>query len=321
MQFNQKLNYFFFILIACFWGGSFVAIKFAIESYPPVFGAMLRIAIAEFSLIIYFFLTRENLKVPFDLRWRMWIIGLFAQAFPFALLFWGEKYISSGLAGILNGTIPIWAFIFGVTLFGQKDLITPKKISGLCLGFLGIGIIFWPLIRFNHSNAEVHGTIAVILMAASYGFGAILNQRLFAKTPHLRVQANIYHQLWASLTFLLIVSYCFEPWLSFTAFTLAHKAFLASIYTGFFSTALALLLYYHLIKEWGAVRAAATTYVAPIMALVWDLVFFGNHPTWAELAGIITILCGVILIQFSPSNKLCCENVEKNNPATPVKIS
>jgi drug/metabolite transporter (DMT)-like permease len=79
----------------------------------------------------------------------------------------------------------------------------------------------------------------------------------------------------------------------------ATSALLASVYLGVVSTAIAFLMYYHLIREWGVVRASSVTYIAPIIALFWDFVFFRNEPGLFEGIGITAILCGVVLIQLT----------------------
>ncbi len=295
---NKNINYCLFFLLAAFWSGSFVAIKAVVLHIPPFFGAMLRVGLALIFLILIFCFLKKSVSVPFNLRWRIWIMGLFSQGFPFFFLFYGEQHISSGLAGILNGTVPIWTLIF--------SLISPKtrsfsflKCIGLFTGLLGICIIFWPLLNFNASYSALLGTASLLLMAISYAVGNLLNQRMLSGQTKLDFYANIYHQHWASLIFLMLVSLLFEHWPNSSLLLHTPIIWVASIYMGLFSTAIAWIIYYHLIREWDAVRASAVMYVVPIMAIFWDFVFFHNRPRWTEGLGVIAILLGVILIQWS----------------------
>jgi drug/metabolite transporter (DMT)-like permease len=73
-------------------------------------------------------------------------------------------------------------------------------------------------------------------------------------------------------------------------------AVISIVYLGVFSTALAFLIYFHLIREWGAVRASAVTYMAPIIAVFWDYVFFRNVPDRFEIVGVLAVLSGVVLL-------------------------
>lgn len=299
---NKNINYLWFFLLASFWGGSFVAIKAVVNVVPPFFGAMLRVGLALFFLIIIFLFLKKKVSVPFSYRWRIWILGLFSQGIPFFFLFWGEQHISSGLAGILNGTVPIWTLLFSLISPKTRNFSTLKCL-GLLTGLLGICIIFWPLVSFSNSQHYLLGTVSVLLMAISYSIGNLLNQRMLSGQVKLDFYANLYHQHWASLTFLMLASLCFESWPSKTLLFHTPILWVASIYMGLFSTALAWIIYYYLIREWDAVRASAVMYIVPIMAILWDFIFFHNRPLWTEGLGIITILLGVLLIQL-PKKRL-----------------
>ena len=101
------------------------------------------------------------------------VIGL-----PFSLLFWGEKFISPSIAGVINGTVPFWTLIIAVSFFsGMKD-ITFRKILGLLAGFIGIAFIFGPKINLTGSENEIWGLISVTGMAVSYSVGINLNKTI-----------------------------------------------------------------------------------------------------------------------------------------------
>jgi drug/metabolite transporter (DMT)-like permease len=292
---RKSLDIFLFILLAAFWGGSFVAIKFAVQVFPSMFSAMLRVVLSLAVLFALFRYQGRDLRVPFAARRRMWLAGLFGQGLPFALLFWGEKRISPGLAGIINGTAPIWTFIVGM-LFGYGETFTPRKIAGLLFGFVGIAVICSPLLTFGGTRGELAGTAAVFLMAICYGVGALLTRSLLSGSAKVDFRANAYHQNCASVAFLAAASFFAEPWPSVHSVFASPAAVASIVYLGVFSTALAFLIYYHLIREWGAVRASAVTYVAPIIAVFWDYVFFGNVPDRFEVVGVLAVLSGVVLL-------------------------
>ena len=91
-----------FFLLSLFWGFSFVAIKVIVDSIPPFIGAALRTGFAILFLLIIYRFVGKSIQVPRKLLPKIWINGLFLQGFPFAFLFWGERFVSPGLAGILN---------------------------------------------------------------------------------------------------------------------------------------------------------------------------------------------------------------------------
>jgi len=291
---RKSVDILLFCLLAAFWGGSFVAIKFAVAVFPPSFSAMLRVAVALAILAAVFALQRRKLGVPGPLMRRMWLAGLFAQGIPFAFLFWGERRISPGLAGIINGTVPLWTFIFG--LFLGAEAFTRRRTAGLLLGFAGIAVICSPLIRFSGTRDELLGTAAVFVMAISYGIGTRMTRSLLSGSARADFRANAFHQNCASVVFLAAVSLASEPWPSAQVVFGSPVALVSVAYLGVLSTAAAFLIYFHLIREWGAVRASAVTYVVPVVALFWDFVFFRNVPPRSEVFGVLAVLAGVSLL-------------------------
>jgi drug/metabolite transporter (DMT)-like permease len=299
---RKTIDVVLFGLLAAFWGGSFVAIKFAVQVFPSTFSAMLRVGLALIVLGTLFFYQKRDLSVPLPTRRRMWLAGLFAQGLPFALLFWGEKRISPGLAGIINGTVPIWTFVFGL-LAGNGESFTKRKTAGLLLGFAGIAIICSPLLTFGGTRGEIAGTAAVFLMAVCYGIGTLLTRSLLSGAAKADFRANVFHQNAASLAFLFALSLFAEPWPSARVVLASPAAVVSIVYLGVFSTAIAFLIYFHLIREWGAVRASAVTYVAPIIAVFWDYVFFRNVPDRFEIVGVVLVLSGVVLLHAPAAPK------------------
>ncbi len=310
---RKTVDVLLFALLAAFWGGSFVAIKFAVQVYPTTFSAMLRVALALVVLFALFLYQKADLKVSFPTRRKMWLAGLFAQGLPFALLFWGEKRISPGLAGIINGTVPIWTFVFGL-LVGKGESFTVRKTSGLLLGFAGIAIICSPMLSFGGTRGELAGTAAVFLMAICYGIGTLLTRSLLSGTAKADFRANAFHQNCASFVFLVAVSFFAEPWPALHTVFASPAAVISIVYLGVFSTALAFLIYFHLIREWGAVRASAVTYVVPIVAVFWDYVFFRNVPSAFEIVGVAAVLSGVVLLHAPAAAKLAPERVVQLAP-------
>ncbi|MBI3563765.1 MAG: DMT family transporter [Elusimicrobia bacterium] len=289
------LDLLLFALLAAFWGGSFVAIKFVVAAVPPAFGAFLRVGLALAALAAYFRWEGKDLRAAPAARRRMWLAGLFAQGLPFAALFWGERRISPGLAGIINGTVPLFAFVFGLAA-GAGESFTRRKAAGLLLGFAGIAVICSPLLSFSGTRDEVLGTAAVFLMAVFYAVGSLLTRALLSGPAKADFRANAFHQTSAAVVFLALWSLATEGAPPFGALLASPSALVSVAYLGLFSTALAFLIYFHLIREWGAVRAAAVTYVVPIVALFWDYLFFKNVPRGSELLGVLAVLSGVVLL-------------------------
>jgi len=290
------MNRILFPLLACFWGGSFVAIKAVVTDVPPVSGAAMRALIALAALILIYGVRGMAFRVPRRDAVRLWIAGLFSQSFPFMLLFWGETKVAPGLAGILNGTVPLWTLVIGLVLLRDVEAFTRRKAAGLGLGLAGIAVIFYPAIRFGGAPGEFEGTLALVGMAACYGMGIVLTRRLQAGAAKIPFQASVFQQqLSAAASLALIACVLNGPaslWAPWTP-----KAFGAAVYLGVCSTALGFLIFYHLISAWDAVRASAVTYLVPFVGLVLDFLFYGRIPKNNEIVGVFIVVAGVVLVQ------------------------
>ena len=303
MRFSAaRLNILWYLLLSAFWGGSYIGIKELIKFVDPVAAASLRVLLAAFALWIILKVRGKSFSVEFHLMRKIWLIGFFALTLPFCCLFWAEKTISPGLAGIVCASVPIWTFILSFVMTPKTAFYSTQRLIGLLIGLFGVCIIFWPLIKIKADHQELMGCIAAIAMSVSYAIGALLNQKILAQHK-LPFESNVFHQLISSGMTLLIVALLFKQ-VPFSLHVFHHVSFLVAwIYLGVISTAIAWMLFYFLIEQWGAVRASTATFVAPAAAVLWDYLIFVDVPTASEIAGIMVILAGVMMLQFAPGKK------------------
>jgi drug/metabolite transporter (DMT)-like permease len=294
---GRRVNYLLFILIACFWSGSFIAIQPLVQAMPPLMAGALRIGVAVVFLSVLLPVVRIPISIPREIRPRVWLTGVFAFSIPFSLLFWGEKAISPGLAGILNGTVPIWIFT------PQAEPLTKQKVFGLLSGIGGVVAIFLPKLLQGRVDNSLLGTIAVAFMAASYGTSVLMNRGLFQKNPALNPFVNLYHQLIAAFIALFIFAVIFEGVPHPSHWQPFQTVIYAEFYLGCVSTSIAFMMFYHLIRKWGSVRAATVTYVIPAITLIFDLLINSHAPTLSEFLGVLGVTAGVVILNF-PRAKL-----------------
>lgn len=291
-----SLDLLLFLLLALLWSASFINIKVVVDQFPPIFSAMMRVLVSIACLaVIYKLLGKRVWALP-ERYWILWGAGLLTQAIPFACLFYGERFIAPALAGIINSTVSIWALLIGAFMFKDFSQWTWLKLTGLLLGLAGILMIFLPLVI--HSHSRLVGVVAVLCMAFFYALGSLFNQHVIFKRMNVSFETNLFQQHVSSILFLMATSLSLETWPAFSQ--LLHlPAVLAFIYLGLMSTAIAWIIYFYLIREWGSVRAASVMYVVPLLAILWDFIFLHDVPSYRELAGSFTILLGVTLVQWT----------------------
>lgn len=286
-----------FVLLALFWGGSFLAIQNTIEVIPSFTSAFYRVFLSTIFLILFFFKDfLKILKVEKSEIISSALTGLCAVGIPFGLLFWGEKYISPSIAAVINGTVPLWTLFFSVLFFKEKNIFTKNKVFGVFLGIIGILFIFYPKLNFRNEENEVLGLIAIIGMAISYAIGINLNRKIQNINIHLSNKQNLIIQQMFSSVFLLGCLLLIEgkPKLQLLLDT---KVSMSIIYLAFFSTTLAFIIFYRLIRNLGSVKASSVTYFVPAVALLLDNLIFDRKLANYEYAGSAIIFLSLYFIQ------------------------
>lgn len=292
---KRAVDFFLYGLLALLWSGSFLSIKVTVDACPEFFSAMLRVFIAFLALTVFFVIKNQKILASPKIAWRLWVAGIFSQAIPFAFLFYGEQFIRPGLASIINSTVSIWALMLGVIFLRDYAQLQFNKVLGVLIGFVGIVIVFGPLLDEGHE--AVVGIVSVFGMVVSYAIGALINQHIVFGKMKTDFQTNLWQQHLASFVFLLVLTLLTEPLPSMSVLT-HMKVIAAFIYLGVCATALSWMIYYYLIREWDAVRASSVMYVVPMLALLWDYLFLHMPSAWYEIVGAVIILAGVMMIQF-----------------------
>jgi drug/metabolite transporter (DMT)-like permease len=263
--------------------------------FPPWLGAAGRLSIALVSLYLILQIRGVSVKAKWKVCGKLWGMGLLSIGIPFALLFWGEQKVPAGIAGIINGTVPIWTSLILLILPPRK--IKPSLLGGVLLGFVGLLFIFYPKIKNSGGEAEFLSLLAILLMAFSYTASNLINQKILTRTEKLRVEAATFHQHLSSCAFVWILSILFETWTLSPWNGAALKASIAMVYLGVFPSALAFIIYFTLLKRIGALKTGAVTYLIPISALILDFLIQGQYPTPHALWGAAFVFAGLFFIR------------------------
>lgn len=286
---------FYFLALAFCWGTAFIAAKNISEAMDPLWGAFFRVTAGFVFFCILFAIRRKSVKLPAKELWRPWLLSILLISFPFFLMSWGQQFVPSGLGGVFNGTVPIWAFILGAILLKGEDSFSWARGAGVLLGVAGIFIIMLPKVKFAGGSMELYGSFALLTMAVSYAAGNVATKYIMVDHSVVSTESNIFHQYLSACVLLLVCSLIFADAPAPGAFT--TKTVLSILHAGVMSSAVAFLLLLELIKRLGATRASSVTYLTPIVALITDFCFTGRVPAPREFAGVLLIFCSILLIQ------------------------
>ena len=303
----SAVEYALLIVLAALWGGSFALIKVALESYPPMFIVSVRLLVGGLILTIIA-LMRGVVFPKTGKRWReLFIQGTLQGGLPFFLITWAEKHIASSLAGIINSTPPMFVFVITVFLLktAKFDIF---KLSGILFGMTGVCMIAY----LRSDGLESSGALAVLAVLAascSYGVGAIYGKRFEKQSVFVTGGVSLF--LASLLT--TPVALTFENPLSISP---SLSSTLALMALAVFSTALASLVFFRLIKTLGSLATTSNAYLRALFSILFGSLFLGECLGMTVLVAAFCIFFGVFLVtgQF---RRLVYGLVGKRMPAEP----
>lgn len=282
------------VLLALLWGPSFVVIKIGLHDIPPLSLAAGRIVVA--ALFLYVLMRSGGERFPREKGfWRkFFIMGFFANSFPFALLMYGETQISSALASIFNGFTPVaTALIANFTI--EDERLTGRTLWGVLTGFGGIFLLFLPAFTdVTSQDTSLPGLIAFTVIAISYAISMVYARRALRGYPRFVGPAA---QLVGASVLLAPVALVAE-WNTLRVPDVSSLG--ALLWLGIVATGLAYIVYYRLLEIAGATFLSLVTFLLPPIGVVLGLLVLDESIEWNAIVGCGLILLGVGFVQNRP---------------------
>lgn len=276
-----------FLLLSAVWGASFLFMRIAVVEFGAMPTAALRTAIAAAFLLPLLLLRK--LGPQLRQHWKkVFAIGVLNSGIPFALYSFALLSITTGLSAILNATVPMFGAL--VAWLWLKDKPTASRVLGLVIGFAGVAMLAWDEASFKPQGsgiAPAWAVVACLVATLCYGIAASAAKRHLAGLPALVTATG--SQLGAMLALALPALWLWPAHLP------GARAWLALVAVGVLCTGLAYVLYFRLIEQAGPARALAVTFVVPVFAVFYGVLFLGESVTgWMLLCGAV-IVCGTAL--------------------------
>lgn len=247
-------------LLALLWGGSFLAIRTALDEIGFLSSVAHRVIWA--ALVLWLIAFSKGLAMPKGARlWGAFLVmGLLNNVIPFSLMAWGQLHIESGLAAILNATTAIWAVLIAALVFADERL-TLRRGIGVLTGFAGVAMAIG-LGNLATLDLRSLAQIAVIAGTVSYGLAGSWARATLGAQPPLISAAGM---LTASALVMLPLAWAIEGPLPMA---LAPRTWAAIAYFALLSTACAYLLYYRILKAAGSGNLLLVTLMIPPVAIL-----------------------------------------------------
>jgi drug/metabolite transporter (DMT)-like permease len=276
-----------FFLLAAIWGASFLFTRIAVVEFGPVPTAALRVAIAALFLVPI--LLWRGLGPQLRQHWKaVFFVGVLNSGIPFACFSFALLSITTGLSSILNATVPLFGAV--VAWIWLKDRLSATRVLGLAIGFAGVVMLAWDKASFKPDASGVASgwaVLACLLATLCYGIAASYTKRFLGGLPALVTATG--SQLGATLGLALPAL-----WL-WPAQAPGAKSWAALLAVGVLCTGVAYILYFRLIERAGPARALAVTFLLPVFAIFYGMLFLGEQVTsWMLICGVV-IVCGTML--------------------------
>ena len=272
-------DWFLLWLLSLCWGASFFFVEIALTGFAPFALTFGRIGIAAVMLGALLAAHGVSLRAVLG-RWRVYApVGFFGNALPFTAFAWGQQYIDSGLAGVLNATTPIFTLILAA-IIGEERATAPR-VGGILLGFVGVCVLLSPAVG-DPGERFLLGALAPITAGCAYGVAVLWARR---RAGGFAPAENAFGQLTFATAMLLPLAAIESAQNGFAFARAPGEAWAAIFAIAFFSTYCAYLIYYRLLASAGAVNTILVTFLIPINAValgafvlgeVFDLAFFGG---------------------------------------------
>lgn len=276
------------LLIGGIWGSSFLFIKVLVDEISPIEIVAGRMVFGMLGIGAYVAWRRMPLGITPRLLVQVSLLAIVANIAPFGLIAWGEKHIDSGIAAVLNSTMPIFTAILAAMVL-KEERLTPLRLAGLAFGFVGVVVLTGDDV-LNITDSSVLGQLAVVGAAASYGVGSIYSRQLLMTRDPI-VISMLQVTMGTVLTIPLVFAIEGSP-----GYSLSLEATLSLLALGVLSTGLAYVFFLWLIDNVGSVRASLVTYVVPVLALILGWLVLDESIGLNVILGAALIIGGVATV-------------------------
>jgi drug/metabolite transporter (DMT)-like permease len=299
-----------FAAVYIFWGSTYLAIKYAIETIPPFIMAGSRFLFAG-SILFGLAVVSKDFEMPTRRQWRTsLIVGTLLLLGGNGGVVFAEKYLSSSLAALLVATEPFWIVILS-WLWLNHGRPNRRVILGLLIGFIGVGLLVvgQPSEGTADTSHQTIATVAIIIATLSWASGSVYGLKAPAPKSSL-LSAGM--QMISGGAVLMLASVPKGEWTDFAVAQVSANSWFSLGYLIVFGSLIGFTAYSWLLKNARPSMVATYAYVNPVIAVLLGWAIAGESLTGQMLFGAAFVVVSVILVtmQKSPSRAVEAEEEE-----------
>ncbi|HWK25452.1 MAG TPA: DMT family transporter [Solirubrobacter sp.] len=270
------------------WSSTWVVIAVGLEDIAPFFGAGIRFALAGVGLLAAAVLTGRSLRTDWALSA---LVGLLPFATSYGLIYWAEQYVTSGLASVLFGVLPLYVALLAAVLLPNEPL-RARLLVGVGIAIVGLVVAFGESLDLGSGEYTALAALAVILSPLTSAIGNVMIKKRAARLDPLVMNG------WAMLgggLVLLAVSAPTEDWGAtvWSPQSIGSILYLAALGTGFTFVTMTVLL-----RELPAVTVSFISMIIPFGALALGALVRDERVTALAVGGALLVVAGIAVAQF-----------------------
>ena len=288
------------LLLCLIWGSTWLFIKLGLNDLPPFTFAGIRFVIGV--AILFAIIKARRLSLPRTRAdWTLLALtGVLSFSFNYGLVFWGEQYVSSGLAALLQATIPAFGLVIA-HFYLPGERMTPAKIFGVVMGVAGVGVVFSNQLKVAGPRA-LAGCAALVFGSACAAYANVLVK---ARGNNLDPAILAGGQMVFGLVPLLAVGILLEG--NPLQFHWSRMAIIALFYLAIVGSVVAFLSYYWLVQHMDVTKTMLIALVTPVIAVALGVMVLHEELNWRTFAGGAMIMSGIGLVVFRKGKKQSAE--------------
>jgi drug/metabolite transporter (DMT)-like permease len=276
----DRRSWMLLLCLAAIWGASYMFIKIGVRDLSPSMVAWGRIALAA-AVLVPIAAMRGQLRLPNARVWMVVALGAIQVAAPFLLIAEGEEEISSGLAGILVASTPLFTALLAIRL-DHEERSHGTRMWGIVAGLVGVGLLLG--VDLGGTSAELLGGAAILVASLGYAVGGFIAKHGFAGAPPTGIAA------WVMVASTVLLA----PAAILTAPSDAPGVgpVAAVVALGVLGTGVAFAIFYDLMARVGPARTFVVTYLAPAFAVAYGALLLDEAISVSTVAGLALIVGG-----------------------------
>jgi drug/metabolite transporter (DMT)-like permease len=273
-------------LFCLLWSFAFIAGKIGVTDCPPLILLAARFLLAGILILAIAAFRRDAAPLSARDVAVFAVLGLANNALYLGLGYTGLQSVSAGLGGLIVSANPVFTAALAAMFLGER--LTWRKVAGLLLGILGVGLIVWH--RMSVGTDSLHGILFTLASLASIVAGTILF-KVLAPKGSLWIGNGV--QNLAAGVVLVPFAYGFADLGDIVPSARLVAAFAFLVFGG---SILAYLLWFHLLKVCGATAASAYHFLMPPLAMLFAWMVLGEHVEFRDLLGVVPVVLGIYLV-------------------------